>query len=454
MVYDLYPEVGNEAVSRASQSLGVGEPSAFAGFARGVGTYTMRGFAETARAIDLAGAVGPIVLDRLTGGTERQDQYFKEHDEVFNRAVDHWTPKPGEVGAAGQIVGSLAGALPLVIANPALAVASTTLSSAEDLTRQGVGPYAATGVGMIQGATLATGLRLPYIGKTLASRVISGAAGNVGAGIAGTAGSKAALLATGNDQAAEQFNPFDPTQRTLDLLMGAAFGGLAHLDAKGQQARTEVFDQQTKNAILTLNQARHLEDVALPGKEAVPGDLNKGVLAVRTAMDQMLRGDPVNVEQITQGMGVAPDPARVKARAEAADVAAKLAKEVLPDAQAPIERPPLIEPAKAGQEPVKTTPPAGDAGAGEAQRPLAEGASQPNQPGAAGPAADPIVETARTIAAERPELRVPTGELDAQGNAISMTAADYMAKAAETTRLTQADAGLFRTAITCLLGML
>ena len=51
-------------------------------------------------------------------------------------------------------------------------------------------------------------------------------------------------------------------------------------------------------------------------------------------------------------------------------------------------------------------------------------------------------------------MRVPTGEVDAQGNAVSMTASEYMAHAAETARLTQTDAGLFRTAITCLLGML
>lgn len=453
MAYDLYPEIGNEAIARASENLGVGEPSTFAGFASGTGRYAMRGFAETGRAIDLAGSIGPIALDKLTGGTARQDQYFQEHDEVFNRAVDHWTPKPGEVGAAGQIVGSLAGALPLVIANPAAAVASTVLSSAEDLTRQGVDSYAATGVGVIQGATLALGIRLPYLGKTLASRVISGAAGNVGAGIAGTGLSKAALLATDNAKAAEQFDPFDPTQRTLDLLMGAAFGGLAHLDARGQAARTEIFNEQTKNAILTLNQTRHLEGVALPGKESIPGDLNKGVLAVRTAMDQMLRGEPVDVEQITHGMKTAPDPARIKAQAEAADVGMRAAAELMPDAQAAIEPAPVIEPTTVGNKTAQTVQPAGDVGAGTARAPLAEGGSPVDQPGAAKPA-DPIVQTARTIAAERPDMRVPTGELDAQGNAVSMTASEYMAHAAETTRLTQADAGLFKTAITCLLGVL
>src|SRR3954471_1717810 len=80
------------------------EPGIFDNFIAGSAKSTMLGFAQTARSIDLLGAVGPIVQDKLTGGTENQDKYFQEHDENWQRAVDYWTPSAGEVGTAGRVV--------------------------------------------------------------------------------------------------------------------------------------------------------------------------------------------------------------------------------------------------------------------------------------------------------------------------------------------------------------
>ena len=111
------------------------EASAFDGFPKGVGMYAMKSLAEAGRAVDMAGAVFPIAIDAVTGGTDRQDQYFKEHDEVFNAAVDYWTPKPGEVGTAGQVAGQLAGGILQAVISPALLVGTTQLSTAEDLVK-------------------------------------------------------------------------------------------------------------------------------------------------------------------------------------------------------------------------------------------------------------------------------------------------------------------------------
>lgn len=570
MAYDLFPEVEREAMARASGSMGVGEPGDFTGFGYGAGMYTMRGFADAARRIDLTGALGPIALDKLTGGTARQDEYFQQHDETFNRAVDYWTPQPGEVGAAGQIVGPLAGALPLLIASPTLDVASTLLSIGEDLVRQGVNAGPAIAVGAIQSMSLAAGLRLPFLGKTLASRVGSGAAGMVTLGATAAATSKLVLNLTGNAKEAEQFNPFDPTQRALDLLMGAAFGGLAHLDAKAKkwrQWRRDLIQPQVEDAILTLNQAKHLEDVALPGKAETPFELNQGVKAVQTAMDQMLRGEPVNVEQITQGMKVTADPVRTDWNIQASGVMSTEVKRVVnesilqdevlrtgqpeamgtPEVQhaveiankpgfqrtaegniyldnvlvgksldvmlTPIERSQMVDmqaqarltaaldaqisdltnnraatisdtakdlQARLGlkareaktqaaaiyevkltelngkrqpnaQETVKAPlPEAGTQAPGEAGSP----AGGPKAQAGDAKTVDPVVDTANRIATERPDMMVPTGELDGAGNAVTMSAADYMAQASATAKLAHADAGIFKTAITCLLGVL
>ena len=318
-----------EFMSHAQGNLGVGEPGFFSGFGKGVGMYAMKGFAETARAIDLLGAVPPVLMDKLSGGTIRGDEYFKQHEDVFGNAVDYWTPKPMEVGAAGQIVGSLAGALPQIMVNPALGVGTAVLAPAEDLTKAGVGPGSAITVGMIQGAALAAGIRMPFLGSTLAMKMATGAGGNLVQGILAAAGSKGVLQAGGYEKAAEGFQPFDVTQRSVDVLMGLAFGGLAHLDAKAQAAYRAAFTEDVKNALLTLNQAKHLETVATPGAPEIPEHLNRRVNAMQTAIEQVLHGDPVTADRLTGDLKVTADPARTDWNIRAAEVMSTEAKRIV-----------------------------------------------------------------------------------------------------------------------------
>ena len=444
MPYSLFPEVETEAMARPSRNIGIGEPGAFDEFGRGTGMAYMKDMAVAGRAVDLLGSVGPIVQDKLTGGTERQDAYFAQHDEIFNRAVDYWTPAPSEVGWAGQMVGSLAGGLVTVIANPALAVASAHLSSAEDLTRSGVDAETANMVGGVQGLTLAAGLRIPFLGKTLMSRMASGAAGFEASSVLGAATSKAILEGAGRPKEAAQFNPWDLKARSLDLLMGLAFGGLAHLDAKGQAAAAkarESIPQDTKDAILVLNQAHHLETASIPGRPASEADLSTSVQAMRTAVDQMLKGEPVDVEGIVRGVKYAPDPMQEKAQAEVGKVMEKAAADVLPNGE-PIERAPVLE-SKAAQEPAGAAQPLGTPTIpAEAGTPKGE-ATKPE---------DPLVQTARQIGEDRPDMMVPM--VDANGKETQMKVGDFLAHVDEQAKLTNADAGVFRTAITCLLGAL
>ena len=129
--FDLNQQEIDNRTARMPARTGL-EPGAFDNFLAGTGKVTMQTLAKAGSAIDLLGAVGPIVQDKFTGGTEAQDRYFQEHEEVFGNAVDYWTPKPNEVGAAGQVVGQLLGTLPLVFASPSLAVGATQVSTAED----------------------------------------------------------------------------------------------------------------------------------------------------------------------------------------------------------------------------------------------------------------------------------------------------------------------------------
>lgn len=425
MSFDLFPDEQQATRLQAARHPSTAaEADTFTNFLPGAASYGMRSLAEVGRAVDLAGSVFPIAVDAVTGGTARQDQYFKEHDEVFNRAVDYWTPRPGEVGAAGQIVGQLAGGLLQAIISPAVLVGTAQLSTSEDLVRQGVDAGAANVVGDIAGISSAIGLKLPALGQALTSRVATGAAGNVVMGAATAGGSRAVLNVAGNPSEAAQFDPWDVRARTLDALMGAAFGGLAHLEAGKSSRIAAKLTATDEAALLVTNQVRHIEDTTAPGRPATDADLTKHVQAMREAVDQVLRGEPVAVDRTTLDMVMTPDAQAADLRSEVQAEMTRLAAQEIPQG-APIEAT-TVEPGY-----------------------LSDKAHEPTVP--------QDLTTARAHAAllENPDLLVPTGHVDPDGNPVHIRAADALAFAADQVTTAKSTAGdLFRTAAACLLGAL
>lgn len=421
MSFDFFPnEQGATLLNAARKPSTTPEPGTFENFAKGAGMYTMRSLAEAGRAVDMAGAVFPIAYDAVVGGTEQQDQYFKEHDEVFNGAVDYWTPKPGEVGTAGQVAGQLAGGVMQAIVSPALLVGTTQLSASEDLVRNGVDSTTAQVVGGIQGASMAVGLKLPYLGQTLATRVLSGAGGNLVQGTAGALASSEVLKAEGYDKQAEQFNPWDLRARALDVMLGAAFGGLAHIDAKGKLQEPPKLTPTDEAALLVANQARHLEDVTPQGRPATDADATMHADAMRRAIDQVLRGEQVTVDDVVRDMRLVPDEAQYQQRAEIMSEAQRIAEQAAP-----------FDPILPKMEPT---------------RPLADNIPMEG---------DPASIQARRFATEQPDLTIPTNRADADGNPVTMRAADAIALAdAEVAHAQATAANLFKTAANCLLGAL
>lgn len=429
MSFDFFPnEQTATLLNAARHPSDTPDPGTFTNFLPGAASYGMRSLAEVGRAVDMAGAVFPIAVDAITGGTERQDQYFREHDEVFNNAVEHWTPKPGEVGTAGQVAGQLAGGVLQATISPALLVATSQLATGEDLVRQGVDATTANEVGAVGGAGSAIGIKLPFLGRTLASRVASGVVGNVAQG-AGVAGAQHAILdAAGNEQQAQQFDPTDLRGRLIDAMLGAAFGGLAHVETK----LTPVDEA----ALLVTNQARHLEETTSPGEPRTANDLTQHVDAMREAVGQLLRGDPVAVDKTIEGMGMDESPRAVQDRAELADELTRLAAEEVPPAQP-------IEP-EAGDVPIRATEPAN---------------AEPTDTGGPGAEATPAeavptdAVTARAQAAleRNPDMLMPTSDTEAPPE----RAADVLQRLGDERADAQAHAAdLFRTAAACLLGVL
>lgn len=285
------------------------EPGLFHNFAPGAGNYFMRSMAQAGRSLSMLGAAVPVAIDavvdpespvgralELPNGTDAEadrkplaDRYFAKHDEIFNNAVDAWTPKPGEVGTAGQVLGQLSGGIVKFLANPPLSVADVQMSTGEDLVRQGVDANTAVLAGGIAGVGQAVGIRLPNaVGGTLFARVASGAAINTAQSVVTNKATQELLKADGApDQVVQQFDPLNPKQLTIDGVMGAVFGAKAHWDVS----------QSTKDALMVMNQARHLETASLPGKPATPQDATAAVDGTKQAIGQLVRGEPVAVDQ-------------------------------------------------------------------------------------------------------------------------------------------------------------
>lgn len=444
MSFDLFPNEQSAALLNAARHPSTApDPGVFDNFASGAGQYTMRSLAEVGRALDMAGAVFPIMADKITGGTVQQDQYFKEHDEVFNNAVDYWTPRPGEVGTAGQVAGQLAGGVMQAVISPALLVGTTQLSSAEELVRNGVDAGTANTVGAIQGTAMAVGLKLPFLGQSLATRVLSGSGGNLAQGTLGALASSTVLKNAGYEQQAEQFNPWDLRARALDVMLGAAFGGLSHLEGRNAPKLTPTDEA----ALLVANQARHLEDATPQGRPATDADATMHADAMRQAIDQVLRGERVTVDALTKGMRMVPDEVQYQQRVEVMEEAQRLAQQ-----EAPIEMPILP---KMGAEPMV-----------EGQSTLAGtvkqfvgrllGGDQAERGVGFVPAEhDPASLKARQFAQEQPGLSIPTNHVDAEGSPVMLRAADAIALSdAEVAHVQATAANLFKTAAHCLLGVL
>jgi len=304
MSLDLFEETDN--VLANLRPVAEPEPGVWDNFTAGAGKVAMQTFAKAGRAASMAAAPLAMAFEKAPGSTEVQDKFFKAHDDIFGRAVDYWTPKPGEVGEAGQVVGQLLGTLPMLFASPALTVAQTQLSVAEDMARKGVDASTAQAIGATQAAGLGLGIWVPILGKTLAQRVLLGGAGfNVVQG--GATRAISAQLAEGT--AAEgDFKTFDPTALTLDVLLGAAFGGIAHINprmrAEGEawQKRLTEWGAKLKpsevDALATLRQAQHLNADSMPGKPVDVADTNAHVDRMRQAIDDLANDRPVNVEDM------------------------------------------------------------------------------------------------------------------------------------------------------------
>ena len=178
------------------------------------------------------------------------------------------------------------------------------MSRYQDLREQGVDEETARASAGLSGIAGAAGAFVPGgWGSTLASRLASGAAANVGFGVADRYLDHKILDDGGYHEMADQQRTLDATQLLADSVLGLGFGGLAHLHAGGGEARVNATPTWTptprevpgvEDAALTVNLA--LQDrAAAPGVPVDPAAANAHSAAMEKATADLLQGNPVDV---------------------------------------------------------------------------------------------------------------------------------------------------------------
>lgn len=388
------------------------EPSFFEGVAGAIGQGVMRGGARTAQFLGIA-ASAPVSLYERVAGKEGNytDAVYRAIDDYVHSAVDFWTPGPAEVGTAGRVLGGLSEiVLPLMAGggNPTLMIGGQEVGTATDLVRQGVDPAPAVGVGIVQGAATAVGFKLPYLGKTLATRMASGAAGNLATNAGAAAVSSAALQLTGHEEQAAQFDPANAEARAVDVLTGLAFGGLAHASMRSSE----------RVAILTAANARHFQQDTAPGTPVTAADFVAHQEAMDTAIQNLLRGDPVVAAEKTAQADFVPRQETPRAVPEELK-----ALTTVPDLPRPADSPmPTFD---------KFDRLAFDLLAAESAEPV-----------------DPMVSAARQRL-EVSDIDIPTGDFAGDGTPARMSAREFMAQTDELVARAKNDAKAFEAAVSC-----
>lgn len=267
------------------------------------GLDALKGFlrpsAAAGRTLLTLGAVDPIARDAVVSAVSGErttaftDRYFGAVDDVGTSAVDYWTPDPAAMGSAAKainVVGNVAGSVPQMFGAPALFLAQSGTDPAVELVQEGVDAETAMAVGGVNLGVNALGMRLPAAwGTTLTTRVATGAGANVALGVGADAASGAALEAGGYERQAEGFDASDPYARGLDLLMGAAFGWKANVDAPKLMTPTQ------RDAVLVAKNHDSAQRRTLPGEPVAPGAVNAHRDALAMSIEKVLRGEPVDV---------------------------------------------------------------------------------------------------------------------------------------------------------------
>jgi hypothetical protein len=287
------------------------EPGAFKGSLDVLGPNLLRGGIEAGSAIEsgfsslwqtgLDAAAGAFLPEPKFGGTVSVTSMEEAAQETLGegtaQVVQDLRPDPAEVGMVGQILGEAAAVLPRTAVAAAFggplagmvgAGAPAGYSSKQVGMAEGLDESTATLKGVVDAATMGVGAVLPaakFVKPLLGDAAIAVGA-NVGLGMAGR-GLAAELLEGGGYHAqAAQYRAMDGMAIATDAVLGAAFFGIGR--ASMRRPTTEQV-----NAALTERNSQHFDFDTAPGAPINPRSAVAHQDALRTAVEQLSRGEPV-----------------------------------------------------------------------------------------------------------------------------------------------------------------
>lgn len=325
-VFDLSPSEKRQQLQSLTQDWdGQSDfgPSATEGALKGIGMGIERGVVRTAGA--LANVATGVNAALGTIDQDQADSRFSAIDEFIGNAVDYWTPNTGEVGKVGQTLGSLGEIVaPLVVGrgNASLLAMTQTMNTGTDLIKKGVDADTALNVGAATGAATMLGAWLPVLGKSLTTKILGNAAINSAMGGGVAAVQSDILDRAGYEQESSEFDPYDMQARTVEFLMGAAFGAIARGQTadmptavfgkegavRVQSAVDSVLEPLSKSmkpsdidAAFAGTNIKHFQIDSAAGRPANPESWAAHSTAMDTAIRQLSNGEQINVARQLDG---------------------------------------------------------------------------------------------------------------------------------------------------------
>lgn len=273
-----------------------------------------------------AGKFNSVVIDDVLGPIESRaiglvnedwqksfDRALEEDRQANRDLVRRMAPNPQTTGLAGKVLFGVSEVIPTFVAGSLAAgpVGGASLVGGvtggftfSDLQEKGVDPSTARLAAISEGAAAGFGALLPAgIGLSTFARAAGGAGINAGFGIGSRALTSSILEGGGYRDMAQQYKALDAEAIAVDVVLGAAFGGLS-------RATTKPVDTALVDAALAKNAAVHIEVDTAPGVPVNPKSRDAHVKAVNKALADLLEDKPVDVSNILDGAVFAPKVSR------------------------------------------------------------------------------------------------------------------------------------------------
>jgi hypothetical protein len=328
------------------------------------GSGAAKGEAMLGGMMHVATGAGPIQVPGME--EPKEDLWANAADAVSADAkqrVQAMTPNAATTGTALSLIHNLVSggtemAVGGLLGGPLGAAAVVGGSEGHEryqqLKDQGVNEGTAKASGALAGVTAGVGALMPAgIGESLLSKVVTGAVGNTAFGGINRYADHKILDAAGYHEMADQQRVFDGTQVLTDLILGGAFGALAHYHSSAEAKALKDAPGAT-DAALTANLALRDRQTA-PGIAADPEAANAHQEALEKAITDMLSDKPVDVSdaRVTD--------AHYLQRAELPDPEMQSAMhEYFQESEVPdLKEPALEAPAEGTQEPIVSEAPEG-----------------------------------------------------------------------------------------------